>query len=581
LVTTGGDGSGTLGSLSQFTICGWLNARSLAEGPGGNRVAFALDAPNGCGFDLVQLANGALRIGINQWPDGANGGGPQSSSGKIFASPGAAPTNWVFFAVTYDPTLESGNTKFYFGSPQLLASLDRAQNYRGGDIGLDGSIPSTGPLTVGNFSAVVTARDDVGGSSRVFRGLIDELRVFDQALDLAGVQEAQMNGAPPPVPVSIVRQPASRTAFVGDSITFSVEASGSAPFTYQWQRGTEDIAGATTETYTILSAALSDHGAVFRVKVSNPVSASVLSEPATLSVVTDSGQRVSLSFSEGGLIVTNRGALMGNGLFSITDGYPIASGKVPTGNYAPTDNIGSVDFGNIAAGQGGRAIDLTNSFDGSIGKLAAFTVTGWLNARNLTEGWGGNRIVFALAEPGGPGFDLVQLASGALRVGVNEWPDAGVGGPMSSTEKITVDPDNGTANWVFFAVTYDSSLPFGQVNYYFGNATQEAELDLSADYDKGPITRSGSVTIGNFSSIAGARNESGPNGGSRVFRGLIDEINVFTKALTLDEIRPHKRLLPTNQRWLNPPRSFNNPRARRSSPASLPRSASRPQALRL
>ena len=74
-------GDGTLGALNAFTICGWLNARDLTEGWGGNRIAFALASPDGPGFDLVQVGNGALRIGINQWPDGANGGGPRVPPG--------------------------------------------------------------------------------------------------------------------------------------------------------------------------------------------------------------------------------------------------------------------------------------------------------------------------------------------------------------------------------------------------------------------------------------------------------------------------------------------------------------------
>ncbi|HYG35557.1 MAG TPA: hypothetical protein VEC99_12270, partial [Clostridia bacterium] len=189
LNTTAGDGSGTLGPLNQFTVCGWLNARDLAVGWGGNRIAFALDRGDGSGFDLVQQDNGSLRIGINQWPDGANGGGPASSAGVLKADPQAGAANWVFFAVTYDPTLASGNVKYYFGSPQNLAALDSSHNYKGLDIGLTGELPFTGRLTLGNFGDVIEARNDAG-SSRVFRGLMDEIKIYDQALDLVGIQEA-------------------------------------------------------------------------------------------------------------------------------------------------------------------------------------------------------------------------------------------------------------------------------------------------------------------------------------------------------------------------------------------------------
>lgn len=528
---------GTVGTLNQFTIAGWLNARSLAVGPGGNRVAFALNAPGGQGFDLAQLANGALRIGINQWPDGANGGGPTSQP-MLTADSQAGASNWVFFAVAYNPTLPTGQQlKYYFGSPNSLASLSTAHNYEGADYGIEGAIQVTGPLTIGNFGQSVAARNDAGSNSRVFRGLIDEFRIFDVALDTAQIQEAQMNGAPPPVAPTVKQVPAKTTVFGGESVTLTVQVSGTAPFTYQWQRNGENIPGETNESYTISSATSDDNNDVFRVIVSNSAQANVASSGTTLTVLQDNGPRVSLSFSEGSGIVTNVGTVGGAGVFAVRDGYPIPSGKVPSGTFAPTDNLSSVDFGPIANGQGARAIDLTNSFGGNAGGMTAFTVAGWVNARDLNAGWGGNRLVFGLAEPGGPGFDVVQQQDGSVRIGVNQWPDAGAGGPISSTDKITADPDMGQANWVFFAVTYDSTLAENNVNYYFGSPTANASLDVTGTYTQGAITRPGQISIGNFGPVAGARNELGPNGGSRVFRGLIDEVNVFGRALSLTEIQ--------------------------------------------
>jgi hypothetical protein len=522
LTTTGGDGSGTLGALTNFTICGWLNALDLTEGPGGNRIAFALDSPNGNGFDLVQQADGSLRIGINQWPDGANGGGPTSSPGMITVDPQASATNWVFFAVSYDPTLVSANLKYYFGKAQSLATLDSAYNYTGLYIGLSGELPATGPLTIGNFGAVVGARTDTGGNSRVFRGLVDELRVYDQALDLAEIQQAQLNGALPPVPVAITKQPASTTVFAGQPATFTVQVTGAAPFTYQWQRGAVDIPGETNSSYTLPVTASGDSGATFRVKVGNPVVQNILSDPATLTVLSDNGHKISLSFSDGGGIVTNLGNLGGEGIYAISGLYPTGSGNVPAGPFAPASNLASVDFGVIGAGQGGRAIDLTNAFGNTVGPMQGFTLTGWLNCENLQVGPGGNRILFNLDAPGGNGFDLVQYPDGSLHLGVNNWADGG-GNPVSSP-MITADPSAGPANWVFFAVTYDGALTAGNVNYYFGSPTQAAALDVAP------------VTVGNFSDVVGDRNATG-SGNSRCFQGLIDEVNVYNKVLSLSDIQ--------------------------------------------
>jgi glucose/arabinose dehydrogenase len=81
---------------------------------------------------------------------------------------------------------------------------------------------------------------------------------------------------------SITSQPASTTAGVGQQVTFSVNATGTQPLTYQWQRGTSNISGATSSSYT-LTAQASDSGATFRVIVTNAVG-SVTSNAATLTV---------------------------------------------------------------------------------------------------------------------------------------------------------------------------------------------------------------------------------------------------------------------------------------------------------
>ena len=58
----------------------------------------------------------------------------------------------------------------------------------------------------------------------------------------------------------IVNQPAGKTIFAGDPVSFSVSASGVAPFTYQWKKNDVAISGATANTYSINAAALTDAG---------------------------------------------------------------------------------------------------------------------------------------------------------------------------------------------------------------------------------------------------------------------------------------------------------------------------------
>ncbi|MFM7024329.1 MAG: discoidin domain-containing protein [Flavobacteriales bacterium] len=58
----------------------------------------------------------------------------------------------------------------------------------------------------------------------------------------------------------VVNQPTSQTIYAQDAVSFSVSASGTGPLSYKWQKNGVDIPGATSSTYTIGSAAVSDGG---------------------------------------------------------------------------------------------------------------------------------------------------------------------------------------------------------------------------------------------------------------------------------------------------------------------------------
>src|SRR5580700_6100239 len=68
---------------------------------------------------------------------------------------------------------------------------------------------------------------------------------------------------------SFATQPASQTVTAGQPATFSVTPTGTAPFTYRWQKNSADIRGANSSTYTTPATVSGDNGATFRVIVSN------------------------------------------------------------------------------------------------------------------------------------------------------------------------------------------------------------------------------------------------------------------------------------------------------------------------
>lgn len=100
------------------------------------------------------------------------------------------------------------------------------------------------------------------------------------------------SGPPAMLPVvptspSITTQPLPVSVNTGQPASFSVTATGTAPFVYQWQRNGADIGGATAATYTVSTTALLDNGVSFRVVVSN-AAAAVTSAAALLTVTAPS-----------------------------------------------------------------------------------------------------------------------------------------------------------------------------------------------------------------------------------------------------------------------------------------------------
>jgi hypothetical protein len=81
----------------------------------------------------------------------------------------------------------------------------------------------------------------------------------------------------------ITMQPANQSVMVGAGAAFAVAADGTAPLSYQWQKASANIPGATSASYTTPATALTDNGSQFDVVVSNALG-NATSTMATLTV---------------------------------------------------------------------------------------------------------------------------------------------------------------------------------------------------------------------------------------------------------------------------------------------------------
>lgn len=91
---------------------------------------------------------------------------------------------------------------------------------------------------------------------------------------------------------ALAQHPQNQTVYIGDPVTFSVQATGAS--SYQWQRNGVDIPGATSASYTLPSTTNADSGAQFRVRVQNSFGTTV-SNRATLTITTNRLPQVTIT----------------------------------------------------------------------------------------------------------------------------------------------------------------------------------------------------------------------------------------------------------------------------------------------
>ena len=136
---------------------------------------------------------------------------------------------------------------------------------------------------------------------------------------------------------SITAQPASATVTAGQTATFSVTASGTAPLSYQWRRNGTSISGATSASYTTPAATSGDNGALFSVVVTNSAG-SVTSSNATLTVTTGGSANLNLSVLNGTNGFRFPGAEPG-----VYAGYSVSAAGDINGDGIGDFIVGSVD----------------------------------------------------------------------------------------------------------------------------------------------------------------------------------------------------------------------------------------------
>jgi hypothetical protein len=258
--TSAGGSSGRGGDL----LYRWGNAQAYGRGTPADRMLFAQHdaewiAPGLPGEGHILIFNNG-----SQRPDGnyssvdeieppLNHDGTYSLAAD--APYGPATPAWTYVA---DP-----KTDFY---AQNISGAQRLPN--------GNTLVCDGPAS--RFFEVTAAGDTVwqySASGPVFR-----VERYD--VDYEGFRGTPLDDqAEPP---AIEAHPQSRTVLAGESVSFAVLASGSAPLGYQWQKDGIDITGAKDSRHTVANAGDADEGS-YTCVVSN-AAGTAASAPAVLTV---------------------------------------------------------------------------------------------------------------------------------------------------------------------------------------------------------------------------------------------------------------------------------------------------------
>jgi hypothetical protein len=267
-------------------------------------------------------------------------------------------------------------------------------------------------------------------------GILSSISLIVLAIGLAacGMGSGSGGGATNPAGTAagIMVAPVNVTVTVGEPATFSVTASGTPPFTYQWFNNGAD-AGTNSDTYVIASPTVQDTGAQIKVQVSNSLG-SATSNPVTLTV---------------------------------------------NANVAPTGNASVLTFHNDV-GRTGQNLNETiltpaNVNSTNFGKLGFLTVDGLVDAEplyvsGLTVAGAVHNVVFVVTEHGSAyAFDADNLGAplwkmSTLGAGETSSDDRGCGQvtpEIGITSTPVIDPKAG-AHGVIYLVAMSKD---GNGNY--------------------------------------------------------------------------------------------------------------------
>ncbi len=470
------------------TLTAWIYPTAYTE-PAYTGIIVSRNGGDTCGLSYGSTAN---YLGYN-WNN--------QSGAYSFQSGLLVPSNiWSFVAVVVTPT--------------------NAILYMNNATGQFSATNSTITNAVAGFSGPTMIGADPNAFSRVFSGSIDEAAVFNRSLSPVEISALYKKGLGLDVIKAVIsKSPQSLALMEGRPAKFSVAASGDLPLSYKWRHNntylseTPTITGVESPTLSISAVTLADAG-TYDVVVQN-IGGTATSDPATLTVVVSNSAPVAY---EAALRAANPIAYWRlNEAASSPEAYDYWGGNIVSHSFVTTgvDGPRSPEFLGMETDNAAASYDGFSGASSSQASLLSdrsqFSVIGWFNAptqeqQNRAGLFGQNDV----CEFGFHG-DV-----GSQQVGV--WtPRAGAYLPISS-----ITP----GQWFLIAAVGDGS----NINLYLVSTNSENQIQMASTAHTA-TTNYGSSTDPFRIGGGGILDTTG-----NFFTGQIDEVAVFDRALTANEL---------------------------------------------
>jgi len=313
--------------LANLTFAAWINLRAIA---GGQEV-------------IAAEPTGANALGL--------GASLLVSSGHLLFSTGNGSGRWQEVpGQTAIPVNEWHHVACSYDGATMRVFLDGVQDGVTADsTGIDwtdsSGFPAPAQLYFGMFKSNALGTGATEADLYPFGGGIDEIMIYGRALAADEINAIYAAGAAGLANPTITRQPQSLIVSDGQTATFTVAASGTAPVNYQWKKDGLVIVGATNATYTIAGVSASDTG-TYTVDVGN-AAGTIPSIPATLTAVSGTGDLVLklMGLTNGQFELAVAGpsglSLQLEVSTNLTDWLPLVSVTPFIGSYSLTDTNGT------------------------------------------------------------------------------------------------------------------------------------------------------------------------------------------------------------------------------------------------